>query len=113
MAPPANALHERLHVVGGAAEQLVAEPRGERGGERDRRPRGRGSSSRECPARSNSAVAEIDSGRLEMKTATMNETLTPPPETSVRPIAADSGIPSSSAPSTMPGGVVVAAAVAA
>ena len=39
-----------------------------------------------------------------MKTATTNETLTPPPESKVSPIAADSGIPSRSAPSTIPGG---------
>ena len=36
-----------------------------------------------------------------MKTAMMNETLIPPPQSSVRPIAADSGIPSSSAPRTI------------
>ena len=36
---------------------------------------------REWPARSSPIDAEIDSGRLEMKTAATNETLTPPPAT--------------------------------
>ena len=47
-------------------------------------------------------AAESDSGTLERNTATTTATLTPPPSSSEIPIAADSGMPSSTAPSTIP-----------
>ena len=47
-------------------------------------------------------AADSDSGTLERNTATTTATLTPPPCSSETPIAADSGIPSSTAPSTIP-----------
>ena len=46
-------------------------------------------------------VAEIDSGRLEMKTAARYAAPTAPPSKIVRPITIDSGTPSSTLPSTM------------
>ena len=47
-------------------------------------------------------AADSDSGTLERNTATTTATLTPPPWSSETPIAADSGIPSRIAPSTIP-----------
>ena len=49
-------------------------------------------------------VDEIDSGRLEMKTAARYAAPTAPPSKIVRPITIDSGIPSSTVPSTMASG---------
>lgn len=44
--------------------------------------------------------ADIDSGMLERKTATTMAVLTPAPSSRLMPMAADSGMPSSRAPST-------------
>lgn len=43
---------------------------------------------------------DIDSGRFEMNTAASTATPTEPPSIRVRPITADSGMPSSTAPSS-------------
>src|SRR4051794_19914894 len=48
-----------------------------------------------------SAEADSDSGILETNTATTMAALTPPGSSTDRPIAADSGMPSSTAPTTM------------
>ncbi len=47
------------------------------------------------------AAAPIPSGRLESAIAAISETPMPPPPSSVDPSTTDSGIPSSSAPSTI------------
>ena len=102
IAPPANALTKAPDVA--RRRRRAARSRARRRPPRRARsrPRGRGSSVASARRARTRPSAEIDSGRFEMKTATMNETLTPPPAIRVSPIAADSGIPSSSAPSTMP-----------
>ena len=56
------------------------------------------------PDFSSPVVAAIASGRFERNTAAIRATLTPPPSTSVTPITIDSGIPSSTIPSTSASG---------
>ena len=53
----------------------------------------------ECPAARMPVAEDNPSGRLDSATAAMNARLGAPPCRKVTPIAADSGIPSSSAPS--------------
>ena len=58
-------------------------------------------------------VADIDSGMLDRNTAATIATPTPPPPSRLMPIAADSGMPSSSAPSTSAAPLGAAAAAVA
>ena len=53
------------------------------------------------PAFARPLDAASDSGRLERKTATTNAIADPSPSTSATPIAADSGMPSRTMPSTI------------
>ena len=57
---------------------------------------------RDHPPRTRSLEAEIDSGMLERNTATITATLAVSPVSSDAPITTDSGMPSRTAPSTIP-----------
>ena len=57
---------------------------------------------RDHPPRRRSLDAEIDSGMLDRNTATITATLAVSPVSSDAPITTDSGIPSRTAPSTIP-----------
>ena len=57
---------------------------------------------RDHPPRTRSLEAEIDSGMLDRNTATITATLAVSPVSSEAPITTDSGMPSRTAPSTIP-----------
>ena len=68
---------------------------------RSRAPRGRGCAIALHPALERPVVAAMASGRFEKKTAASTAALTPSPARRPRPITIDSGMPSSTIPSTI------------
>ena len=85
IAPAATAVITALDLGRRAAEQHVAEQRGQAAGHGDRRSRRRRRTGAERPLRFMPAALERPSGTLEMKTAASTDRLTPPPAEQAQP----------------------------
>ena len=95
------------------AEQRVAGHRRQGRGARRRAPHRPRIQPVDRPDALSPVVADIDSGMFDRNTAATMATPTPPPPSRLMPIAADSGMPSSRAPSTRAMPLAAAAPVAA